>query len=137
MSPTARSLKLLRDAGWLAGVVESWVPVANVRRDLFGFGDIIAIHKAEPGVLLVQATTRPNIGARAKKARALATLAIWLRDPGRRFEIWGFYQESSGKWAVKRVEITGDELRDEVLEVLEGPRRRRPDKQPDLFEGKG
>jgi hypothetical protein len=47
MAPTARSLKLLRDTGHAVGVVESWVPGANVRRDLFGFADLLAVQRVE------------------------------------------------------------------------------------------
>jgi hypothetical protein len=129
MTLTARSLKLLRDSGHVAGVVERFIAQANKRVDLFGFADLLAVHRGEPGVLLVQATTRPNIGARVKKAKALATLAVWLKNGGR-FEVWGWYRDAGGKWKVKRVEVRGDELRDAVLEW---PRRRRKRQERDLF----
>jgi hypothetical protein len=53
MSPTGRTLKLLRGSGFIAGVVEKWVPGLNRRIDLFGWCDIIAIkanrqHWTEP-----------------------------------------------------------------------------------------
>ena len=40
MSPTARSLRYLRECGHVADVVERWIPRANVRRDLFGVIDV-------------------------------------------------------------------------------------------------
>ena len=41
-SPTQRTLKRLRDLGYLAEVVERWNPHAKVRNDLFGFGDVMS-----------------------------------------------------------------------------------------------
>jgi hypothetical protein len=119
VTPTARSLKLLRDTGHVAGVVERWLPHANKRSDLFGFGDILAVHRVEPGVLLVQSTTLGNIAARVAKAKARPELAVWLRSG--RFECWGWYLRN-GRWQVKRVEVRGADL---AGVVLEGPRRRR------------
>jgi hypothetical protein len=129
-SPTARTLKLLRDSGFVAAVVEKWLPHVNRRRDLFGFADLLAVHRVERGVLLVQATTKANVAARLKKARSKPELSVWLRNGGR-FEVWGWYRDA-GRWQVKRVEVRGDELRDVILE---GPRRRRRrEQQPELFE---
>ena len=55
VSPTQRSLKLLRDAGWVCAITEHWNPFAFIRQDLFGFVDILAIkHKA---MLAVQTTS--------------------------------------------------------------------------------
>lgn len=64
-SPTQRSLKVLRDDGWLCDIVERWIPGANIRKDLFGIGDIIAI---KPGVKpkLIQVTST-GVSARIKK----------------------------------------------------------------------
>jgi hypothetical protein len=129
LSPTARSLKLLRDSGFVVAVVEKWLPHVNRRRDLFGFADLLAVHRVERGVLLVQATTKANVAARLTKAKAKPELAVWLRNGGR-FEVWGWYQDA-GRWQVKRVEVRGDDLRDVVLEA---PRRRRRESQRGLFD---
>ncbi len=115
MTPTARSLKLLRDTGHIAGVVERWLPRVNRRSDLFGFADLLAVHRVEPGVLLVQATTLANVSARIRKAKGKPELAVWLRA-GQRFEVWGWYQRN-GRWNVKRVELRGNDLAGVVLEA--------------------
>lgn len=44
---TARSLKRLRENGWIAWVVEKWIPPRGkmkfgIRQDVWGFGDILA-----------------------------------------------------------------------------------------------
>jgi len=41
--------------------VERWIPHANRRRDLFGFGDVLAIDRREPGFLLVQCTSLAHV----------------------------------------------------------------------------
>jgi len=77
----------------------------------------------------VQATTLANVAARLKKAKGKVELAVWLRS-GQRFEVWGWYHRH-GRWKVKRVELRGNDL---AAVVLEAPRRRRRDRQPDLFD---
>lgn len=49
--PMQRSLKHLKDNGWTVAVVEKWIPPRGtmkfgVRRDVFGFGDILACRPA-------------------------------------------------------------------------------------------
>ena len=116
MSPTARSLGLLRREGYLAEVVEHWVPYGNVRRDLFGFGDILAVHRSGR-VLIVQATTRPNVSARLKKARSRTELACWL-SAGCAFEVHGWFKNSNGRWECKRVDV---KVTDGILEAAARP----------------
>ncbi|MHC4938740.1 MAG: hypothetical protein ACYTHK_07210, partial [Planctomycetota bacterium] len=69
-SPTSRSLALLRDRGAVADVVERWIPAGpgrSVRRDLFNFGDIIAVEPDQTGAVIVQTTSGANLAARRKK----------------------------------------------------------------------
>jgi hypothetical protein len=103
MSPTARTLQLLRREGYVCTVVESWVPGACVRRDALGFGDVLAAHPAAHVVLLVQATTRDNISHRLIKTRTRPELAAWLAAGGR-FEIHG-WAKRGGAWCCKRVAV--------------------------------
>lgn len=42
-SPLQRSLKYLREKGFLVGKVEKWNAFAKVRQDLFGFIDLVAL----------------------------------------------------------------------------------------------
>ena len=42
-SPTQRALKELRSRGWKVDVVEYWNGFAKRRKDLFRFGDLVAI----------------------------------------------------------------------------------------------
>src|SRR6516162_9377156 len=108
MTPTVRSLTLLRRRGYLADVVERWIPRANIRRDLFGCIDLAAVRHEENGVLGVQATTIGNVPARLKKARGLPALQIWLAA-GNRFEVWGWVKRGR-RWRVKIVALRGEDL---------------------------
>jgi hypothetical protein len=77
-SPTQRSLKLLREAGYQAAVLERWNQFAHVRQDLWGFGDLIAAKASQNGSILVQTTTTENMGARIKKILAIPEASVWL-----------------------------------------------------------
>lgn len=105
ISPTSRSLKLLREQGFTAQVVEKFNPWSKTRIDLFGGIDIIAIHPEHTSCLGVQATSRSNITARVRKLDVEPKLKLW-KECGNRLEVWGWGKsKKSGKWEVKIVEI--------------------------------
>ena len=91
MSPTARSLARLREQGYLAEVVERFVPGARVRRDLFGVFDILAIKGEE--TLGVQACTVTNQAKRLAKIEKEPRVGDWLLGGTRRIEVhaWGLH----------------------------------------------
>lgn len=66
-SPTKRSLKYLKDMGYVAGVTEKWNQFARIRQDLWGFVDIMAFNVNAHEILAVQTTTYSNFHARIKK----------------------------------------------------------------------
>jgi hypothetical protein len=82
-SPTARSLALLRRGGYCAGIVERFIVQANVRKDLFGCIDLVAVKRGESGVLGVQ--------------------------PSNRYEVWGWAKRCP-RWEVRRVALAGSDL---------------------------
>lgn len=66
VSATQKSLKKLRDEGYLCEIVEKTIPKCFIKKDLFGFIDILAIKGNE--VLAVQTTASlSNANARVKK----------------------------------------------------------------------
>lgn len=131
MTPTARSLALLRRSGYLPAVVERWLPGANVRADLWHFGDVLAVHPARGEFLIVQATTAAHAAARLTKARARPELALWLRAGGK-FQVhaWG---KRRGRWHARRVEVRAADLAPAVLAELPRGRRRPRHTQGELF----
>lgn len=118
-SNTSRSLDLVRREGFIATVVEHWIPKIMKRRDLFGFGDILAVHHKLKRTLIIQTTSIENVGARLSKARKLPQLRVWLMA-GNEFEVHGWTNHDAPQ--VKRIRVGIDELHDCFLAV---PKRRR------------
>jgi hypothetical protein len=131
-SPTQLTIRHYLERGYLVDVVERWVPRANIRRDLFGVIDLVAITADEP-LIGIQATSISNVSARLAKARASAALAVWLRT-GARFIVIG-WAKRAGRWHPKIVEMRGDDMIVEVTVSI--PRKKRKGRwQPlDLFAG--
>lgn len=68
VSATKKSLKLLRDDGWQVEIVEKTIPHCFIKKDLFGFIDLLAIKDDQ--VLAVQTTTGDHSANRATKIKA-------------------------------------------------------------------
>lgn len=113
MSPTARTLKWLREEGYFAQVVERFNSFSKKRVDLFSCIDIVAISSVWNGVLGIQATSTGNVSARIKKSIACPELRVWLQA-GNRFEVVGWSKKGPrGKrklWTMVRKEITLEDL---------------------------
>jgi hypothetical protein len=106
MSPTQRSLKMLRAEGFTVAVTEHWNAFAHIRQDLFGFVDLVALRASE--TLAVQTTTADNLSARRRKILASPLLSRVL-GAGWRIEIHG-WRKVKGRWAARREAIgTGSE----------------------------
>jgi hypothetical protein len=102
MTPTQRSLQYLREQGYLCEVVEHWNPFARIRKDLWGWCDILAIRKNE--VLAVQVTAS-GVADRIKKIMASETLDK-VRDAGIRIEVHGHRKNSAGKYVMRIEDIS-------------------------------
>jgi hypothetical protein len=135
MTPTGRSLDLLRREGYLPAVVERWIPGAGVRSDLWHFADILAVHPRDRLFLLVQVTTAGHLAHRLAKAKRRPELAAWLRAGGR-FEVHGWARRGD-RWQVRRVEVHGPALADVVLCAPRPRHARKGERQRELFDGHG
>ena len=82
MIPTQRSLEALREAGYLATIVERWNPFAKIRQDLFGFCDLLCVSPSR-GFLAVQTTSGSNVSARIAKIKAEPRAGIFLAAGGK------------------------------------------------------
>lgn len=102
MSPTARTLKRLREEGWEADVCERWIPGARIRKDLFGLLDIVSIRDTE--ILGIQCTTLSNLNPRIQKF-ADSQNTSKLRRAGFRLECWGWRKLKTG-WTPKIVDVS-------------------------------
>lgn len=76
----------MRKRGYIAEVVEKWIPKVNVRKDFIGIIDILCFSDFEIGCIGIQTTTATNHSTRKKKALAEPRLKIWLLS-GQRFII--------------------------------------------------
>lgn len=82
MTPTQRSLKLLRDEGVIVEKVEQRLPIPGkfVTRDLFNVFDLVAIFKDK--ICGVQVTSGSNVSARLAKIQGEPAAATWIRAGG-------------------------------------------------------
>lgn len=87
MSPTQRTLKYLRDNGYIAVVVASWNPFSRTRKDVL-CGDILAFGHGE--VLLVNATDSTSVSKREAKAKANGDVQAWASQPWAKFVVAGW-----------------------------------------------
>jgi hypothetical protein len=111
-SPTQRSLKKLRDAGYMAAVTERFNSFTKRRHDLFEFIDILAVKQNE--VIGVQTTSQSNVGARIKKICALQSADSWLYGGTRRIVVHGWAKRGprgkAKRWTCTETEITADQV---------------------------
>ncbi len=133
MSPTARTLAHLRRLGFLADVVERWLPHVRRKRDLFGIGDVLAVHPRDRLVLLVQATTGAHVADRLARIQRRAELPLLLRA-GVSVEVWGWFLRGE-RWHVRRAALRAEDLGPVELQPAPRPRReRRGERQRGLFD---
>lgn len=99
-SPTQRSLKLMRDQGYLCEITEKWNVFAKIRQDLYGFVDILCVKDGK--TVAVQTTSYSNMSARIKKIQGLESYPI-VRSAGWEIVIHGWKKDKAGKWMVREV----------------------------------
>ena len=84
MTPTARSMKYLKDRNVPVCRVEQRLPIPGmfVTKDAFGFGDLLAIFPGSFGITLIQVTSTGNMNSREKKIRGILEHKKWLAKNG-------------------------------------------------------
>lgn len=110
-SPTHRTMKRLRGLGYTAAIVERWNQYANVRQDLYGFIDVLAIKAGEPP-LAIQACARSSMQSRVKKIREEERAQTWLAA-GCRIQVWGWgrvQRKNRSVYKLRLLELSGPEL---------------------------
>lgn len=101
-SPTQRSLAVMRERGYLAEVVEKWIPAVHRRRDLYGFIDLLCIREGE--VCGVQATSGSNVAARLTKIAEHPNVGA-VRGAGIRLLVHG-WSKRKGRWTLREVDVS-------------------------------
>lgn len=115
-----------RAAGYYVDNVEQFIRLpggAGYRKDLFGFVDLVAVHKtdrAQP-LTFIQSTGWANMSARVKKIRDESTgrgdftypirfLAADLLNLGVRIVIEGWRKGANGRWEFKERILTLEDI---------------------------
>lgn len=101
-SPTQRSLKLLREAGYTVAVVEHFNHFARIRQDLFGFIDLLALRGEE--TLAIQTTSYSNVSARVNKIADHENVAA-VRKAGWAIAVHGWHKVGN-RWQVRVVDLS-------------------------------
>jgi hypothetical protein len=97
----------MRKRGFYAEVVERFVPGANIRRDLFGFGDVLCLGDAGE-LALVQSTSASNVAARIAKISE-SPLVGRVRQAGFKILVHGWRKKKVGgrvRWEVRELDIS-------------------------------
>lgn len=126
MTPTQRTIRELKNLGRECAIAEKWIPGANIRRDLFGIIDVVALDP-ERGVVGIQSTGSAFSQHYQKlTVECYQNTFNWLSTPGASLELWGWRKVKKvrgGKqmiWQPRIQEITMADLGIEA----EDPRKR-------------
>lgn len=104
-SPTQRSLALLRSENYEPQIVERYNSFSRTRSDLYGWIDILAIHKETGDVLVVQTTSATNVSSRMNKITASEHLSL-VRKAGWSIEVHGWKRGRNGRYTVRRENLS-------------------------------
>ena len=109
ISPTRRSLLWLRHHGYTVFITEHWNGFAEIRQDLLGFIDLIALRPNAKGILGVQTTGgQSNFAARVKKVTQSRHATLWLQT-GNQIQVHGWVQNGVRKPWRLLIEGWGDD----------------------------
>lgn len=103
-SPSALTAELLKGQGYIVWTVERFIPGANIRVDLFGVLDQLAIKDGE--VIGLQPTSWTNVSARVKKIAESEHIAE-VRKLGWTLLVYGWKRDAKTKeWIHKVVDVS-------------------------------
>lgn len=103
MSPTARTLAVLRERGYRCQVVEQTIPKTFIKRDLFGIVDVLGIREGE--TLAVQVTSGSNVAARLTKISESEAIAD-IRKAGWTVHVHGWRKGANGRWQLREIDVS-------------------------------
>ena len=102
MTPSQRTIKHLREQGYLVATVEHYNSFTRRKHDLFGCIDLLAIGNGE--TLAIQVTSRSNMSARIKKIEDNLALPEMLRSKWR-ILVHGWDKGTNGRYRLKEFEF--------------------------------
>jgi len=89
ISNTSRTLNYLRQQGWVADMVERWIPMPThpakgFRRDMFGFGDVVAM--GEGKIIAIQSCGQAfaeHYRKITEDEKVAENALLWIENGGR------------------------------------------------------
>lgn len=102
MTPSQRSIKLLRDKGYQVANVESYNAFTKRKHDLYGCIDLLAIGNGE--TLAIQVTSKSNMKARINKIADADAFPEMLRSKWRVI-VHGWFKATNGRYQLKEFEF--------------------------------
>ncbi len=118
-SPTARTLALCRKVGWEAGVVEKTLPHCFIKKDLFGFIDVVVMTGSQ--IVGIQSTSGGGSGAsnmlsRIRKILDEPRALVWLQSSAR-IIVHNWRQDAeSRRWSCDERELFESDFQDAPTE---------------------
>ena len=115
MTPSARTIQHFKKAGFFVQNVEMFIPQINIRRDLFGFIDLVVLDPKSEKIVGIQATTLAHAAERKDKIinSCGKTATAWLKCQGI-IEVWGWHKYKipieRKYWRPKIATVTLDDL---------------------------
>lgn len=100
----AKSKKKMEADGYHVEIVEHWVPVIMVRRDMFTFLDLFCIHKETGDIVGVQSTSASNISSRINKITESPLLPI-VRKAGIGVIVHG-WRKVKNRWECRAEDLS-------------------------------
>jgi hypothetical protein len=102
-SPTQRSLKHMRELGYVCAIVEKWNPHARIRQDMFGFIDVVCIKDED--IVGVQSCSGAG-GDSAERVRKISEHKNWpLICKAIRVVVQSWRKNAAGRWTLREVEM--------------------------------
>lgn len=102
MTLTQRTIKMMRDQGYMVATVEYYNAFTKRKHDLFGCIDLLAIGNGE--TIAIQVTSKSNMSARIKKIESSDALPEMLRSKWR-ILVHGWTKNRSNRYEVKEFEF--------------------------------
>jgi len=101
ISPTQLSLKMMREQGYYAEVVERYNSFTRTRHDLLGFIDILCLKDGE--IVGVQTTSNGHVSDRLKKILAHDNFKV-ANAAGIKVVVHG-WAKVNNRWQVREVDV--------------------------------
>ena len=102
MTLTQRTIKMMRDQGYMVATVEYYNAFTKRKHDLFGCIDLLAIGNGE--TIAIQVTSKSNMSARIKKIESSDALPEMLRSKWR-ILVHGWWKGTNGRYQLKEFEF--------------------------------